>query len=378
MKIQNMQKVMNAKEIDATIIASNANLLYFTGNVPSGYLYIPKSGEAILFLKRPCGDLGGEQIYKPEQIPEILKAKGIPLPKLLLLEEDSISASEYLRLSGVFEEAKIVNGGGIIRSLRAVKTDEEVQILINTAKVHAELYKTISTIFRYGMSDIELSIEIERQARLLGHLGIFRMYGLKMEAFMGSILAGGNAVNASPYDFALGGQGAHPSLPFGANGTKIEGSMTVMIDVSCNTMGYITDMTRVYAIGKIPDYIYKAHQVSLEIQNEIANAGKAGITGEELYNIAVKIVSKNNLQQHFMGFAQQSKFVGHGLGIEINELPVLAPRSKMEMKENMAIALEPKFVFPNIGGAGTENTYIVRKNGMEKITLFEEEIIKLD
>jgi len=378
MKIKNLQKIMTEKNIDGALIASNANLLYFTGTVPSGYLYIPSVGESVLFLKRPTAELSGVSIYKPEQIPEIIKNKGVKMPGTLLLEEDSISAGEYMRLSGVFENAKIINGGNILRELRAVKTDDEVEKLIKTAEIQAEIYKTIPDIFRIGMTDLALSIELERQARLCGHLGIFRIYGLKMEAFMGSILAGNNAVGISPYDFALGGRGQHPSLPFGANGTKIEGNMTVMVDMSCNLFGYVTDMTRTYCVGVLPDYIYKAHNVSIEIQNEISNAAKPGVTGEELYNKALEIVNKNNLQEHFMGLKYQSKFVGHGLGIEINELPVLAPRSKMELKENMAIALEPKFVFEEYGAAGTENTYIVRKNGLEKITLFEENIIKLD
>ena len=86
------------------------------------------------------------------------------------------------------------------------------------------------------------------------------------------------------------------------------------------------------------------------------------------------MVRRNGLADYFMGTGQQAGFVGHGVGLEINEPPVLAPRSKEILQPGMAIAIEPKFVLPGIGAVGIENTYIVRDGGLEKITVCEEEL----
>src|SRR5690554_2594005 len=104
---------------------------------------------------------------------------------------------------------------------------------------------------------------------------------------------------------------------------------------------------------------------------------KQGTSCADIYNWAIEIVNRNNLQSYFMGTKQQAKFIGHGVGLEINEPPVLTPRSKETLEKGMTFALEPKFVLPGIGAVGIENTYIVHDYGLENITLFEEDIIVL-
>ena len=168
-----------------------------------------------------------------------------------------------------------------------------------------------------------------------------------------------------------------PSCPLGANGSVLKEGMAVMVDMAGNYTAYLTDMTRVFAVGKLSELAYKAHQVSLEIQHEVEITAKPGVACSALYNIAAGIAGKEGLSAYFMGTKQQAKFVGHGIGIQINELPVLTPRSKELLEENMTFALEPKFVIPGTGAVGIENSFLVTSTGIEKLTLFEEEIIHL-
>lgn len=227
------------------------------------------------------------------------------------------------------------------------------------------------------MTDLELSVEIERESRLKGSRGIFRIFGQSMEIFGGSVLAGDNADTPSPYDFALGGGGLDTSLPVGANGTVLSDGMSVMVDMGGNFTGYMTDMTRVFSVGKLPDLAYRAHETSLEIQRRIAEAARPGTPASELYAIAVHTAAEAGLSEYFMGHRQQAGFVGHGIGIEINEMPVLAPRSKEILAEGMVFALEPKFVIPGVGAVGIENSFAVTAGGLEKLTPMDEEIVPL-
>jgi Xaa-Pro aminopeptidase len=228
------------------------------------------------------------------------------------------------------------------------------------------------------MTDLELQIEIERQMRKNGSLGLFRTFGSNMDIHMGSVLAGENAEAASPFDFALGGAGQDASLPIGANGTVLKDGTAVMVDMAGNYTPYVTDMTRVFAVGKLTDSAYRAHQVSLSIQNDIETTAKPGTGCADWYRLALKTAEKENLSSLFMGNKQQAKFVGHGIGLQINELPVLTPRSKEELRPGMVFALEPKFVIPGVGAVGIENSFAVTETGLEKLTVFEEEIIQLD
>ena len=372
--------LMAQRGIDAALIACNVNLIYTYGTVVSGYLYLPLESPARLFVKRP-NNITGEHVLpvrKPEQLPELIQECGLPLPKKLMLEGDELSFTEYNRLAACFPEAEVVPcGSSLIRQARSIKTVMEIEIFRRSGAAHAKAYEQIPSVYRPGMTDRQLSIEIERLMRLEGCLGIFRVFGQSMEIFMGSLLAGDNAAAPSPYDFALGGEGLDPSLPGGANGSLLQAGQSLMVDMGGNFYGYMGDMSRVFSIGKLPEKAYAAHQTCLEGQEAIANMAKPGVACEDLYNTAVKMVEEAGFADYFMGVGQKAKFIGHGIGLEINEAPVIAPRMKQELEPGMVFALEPKIVLPGVGPLGIENSWLVTTEGVEKLTVCNEEIIEL-
>ena len=371
--------LMAQQEIDAALITCNVNLIYTYGRVVSGYLYLPLNAPARLFIKRP-NNIEGEHIHsirKPEQLPDLLKECGLPLPAKLMLEGDELSYTEYTRLAACFLETTVVNGTPLIRKARSVKTNIEIEMFRRSGIAHTKAYEQIPSVYRPGMTDRQLSIEIERLMRLEGCLGIFRTFGQSMEIFMGSLLAGDNATAPAPYDFALGGEGLDPSIPIGANGALLQPGQSFMVDMGGNFYGYMGDMSRVFSIGKLPEKAYAAHQTCLDVQAAVIEKAKPGAVCEDLYNTAIDIVTKAGFADYFMGVGQKAKFIGHGIGLEINEAPVLAPRMKQELEPGMVFALEPKIVLPGIGPVGIENSWAVTTDGLEKLTLCKEEIIEL-
>ena len=375
-----IRALMAQQGIDAALITGNVNLIYTYGRVVSGYLYLPLNAPARLFIKRP-NDIEGEHIHpirKPEQITGLLKECGLPLPVKLMLEGDELPFTEYNRLAACFPETEVVScGTALIRQARSIKTPIEIEMFRRSGIAHAKAYEQIPSVYQPGMTDRQLSVEIERLMRLEGCLGIFRVFGQSMEIFMGSLLAGDNAAVPSPYDFALGGKGLDPSLPGGVSGTLLQAGQCFMVDMGGNFYGYMGDMSRVFSIGKLPEQAYAAHQTCLETQEEIVAMAKPGTVCEDMYNKAIEIVTKAGFADYFMGVDQKAKFIGHGIGLEINEMPVLAPRMKQELEPGMVFALEPKIVLPGIGPVGIENSWAVTTDGLEKLTLCKEEIIEL-
>jgi Xaa-Pro aminopeptidase len=372
-----IRKQLVANKLDACLLSTSVNILYANGSIFSGYYYIPAEGESILFVKRPVGMKGKNVHYirKPEQLPEILKKEGIKIPRKLMLEGDEMGHTEWTRLQACFSDAELVNGTALIRKVRSIKTNYEVEQIRASAEAHVRAYKRIPEIYRPGMTDTAFAIEIEYVMRHEGNQGLFRTFG-DMEAFMGSVLAGENAAVASPYDFALGGAGT-PYNPIGAAGHLLKPGNSIMIDMCGNFSGYLDDLSRTFSIGKLTDKAYKAHQVSIDIQNRLCEEMKEGAVCEDLYKISLKIAADAGLADCYMGTAQQAKFVGHGVGLVINELPVLAMRSKEILMPNMTIALEPKFVIEGIGAVGVEDTYLVHKDKSERLTMLDFDIIDL-
>jgi Xaa-Pro aminopeptidase len=373
----NIQRQLVLSKIDACFLSTPVNILYANGHIFSGYYYLPAEGQSVLFVKRPVG-LEGENIYyirKPEQIPEILKEKSIIMPQRLMLEGDALGYGDWMRLQACFPNAELINGTKDLRKVRSVKTDLEVAQIRASAKAHVRAYKRIPEVYSPGMTDVEFSIEIERLMRLEGNKGLFRTFG-DMEAFMGSVLTGDNAAVPSPYDFALGGAG-DLSNPIGANGSVLKEGNSVMVDMCGNFTGYMDDITRTFSIGKLTEKAYKAHQVSIDIQNKLREEMKEGAICEDLYELSLKMANDAGLGNCFMGTVQQAKFVGHGVGLVINELPVLAKRSKDILKSNMTIAIEPKFIIKGIGAIGVEDTYLVGKSESERLTMIDFDIVDL-
>ena len=378
---EKIQAALRRLPADALLLADNANLYYTSSRVFCGYTYVPAEGDMIYFVRRPVGLAGDNVVYirKPEQIIEEMQKRGLPFPQTLLVEGDSLSYNEYTRLASAFSSSRILPGGtALIRQVRAVKTPFEIGMIRQSAASHDMLYRHIPKLYTPGMTDLEFSIEIERAARQHGSLGIFRIFGRSMEIFMGNVLAGENADTPTPYDFAMGGAGLDDSLPIGCNGTTIHPGQTVMVDVNGNFTGYMTDLSRVYSLGEIPEKARHAHAVSLEIEQAVMSMARPGVAASELYDEALAIARDRKVEDYFMGHRQKAGFVGHGVGIEINEQPVLAPRSRDVLEAGMVFALEPKFVIPGVGPVGIENTFLVTDDGVERLTNCEEEIRSLD
>lgn len=379
LRLQRLRSLMAEENMEAMLISSNANIYYASGRVLNGYVYVPLEGETLYFVRRPVGIEGDNVVYihKPELIPSLLEERGVKLPSNIGIELAVTDYMTVMRLAKVFSRAEMKNASAVLRKARAVKTPFEIDMLKRSGIKHEEVYRRIPQLYEEGMSDIELQIEIERESRLEGCLGQFRIAGESMEIFMSNVLSGDNADSPTPYDFAMGGAGLDPSLPVGADGTIIKPGMTVMVDSNGNFTGYMTDMTRVFKLENVEDLALKAHQCSIDICRELSAMALPGVAASELYNRAMAMVKERGLEAYFMGYSQKAGFIGHGVGIEINDLPVIAPKSRDVLEENNVIALEPKFVIPHVGAVGIENTYVVRKDGLERITNAPEEIVDL-
>ena len=366
---------MKAASTDAVLLADNASKYYLTGRVYAGYIYVTVNGDVTCFVQRPVELDGPEVVYirKPEELPSVIR----DIPSRLGLELDIMSYSNVGRLKAIFPDSEIDNASTVMRRAREIKTPAEIALISESGVRQERVYRRVPHLYREGMTDIELQVEIERVSRLEGCLDQFRISGDSMELFMANIITGDNADAPSPYDFAMGGAGMSPSLPVGANGSEIKPGYTVMVDVNGNYTGYMTDMTRVYSLGEICDEAKKAHECSCRIHRELTEAGRPGTEAKALYERAIEIVTEEGLRHLFMGHRQHARFIGHGVGIEINELPVIAPRSRDIIRPGQVIALEPKFVIPGVGAVGVENTYVVTENGWECLTNAPEDITGL-
>lgn len=383
LRLSKVQDKMRSAGVDALLVADNANKYYLCGRVYAGFAFVPSDGDPVWLVRRPVG-LGGAGVFyfrRPDELPALVASAGPDTYGTLGLELDISPYSQVSRMQELFSAAvpslAFANANPILRDARAVKTPGEIRLMSLSGYKQEQVYRKIPGLFRIGMTDHELQVEIERLSRLEGCLGAFRISGQSMELFMGNILTGNNADVPTPYDFAMGGAGLDPSLPVGASGEEIREHTTVMVDLNGNFTGYMTDMTRVFTLGTVSQLAIDAHQCSIDICRMFEREALPGVEARTLYAMVEDMVRERRLERWFMGHNQHAGFVGHGLGIEINELPVIAPRSRAVLEENNMIALEPKFVIPDVGAVGIENTYHITPAGAVSLTNAPEPLVPL-
>ncbi len=374
-----VREMMVENALDAILITGIPNLYYLTGQILMAYLYFPRNDAPLLFFTGSFGEESEDliRVRKPEEIPGRLQSLHISAPSMIGLEEGDISAAEWKRLSLLFPGSQYCDASNMLREVRAVKTPLELEWLKETGQLHGEVYAQIPSLYRRGMTDVEFSAAIEHLTRIRGGLGLFRTYGFRMEAFMGTVLAGENGCMPTPYDFSLGGEGQDPSYPLGPSGRVMKVGETVVVDVAMNKRGYLTDLSRTFAVEKATEESLRLQSIAIKMEQEMVKAANPGVPSSDIYQIALDIAAEKGVEDIFMGREKQAAFVGHGIGIEINELPVLTARYRKPLKENMVIAIEPKLIGPN-GPVGVENSYLIEKEGAKRITPGNGEIVILE
>lgn len=383
-RIDKLQAVLRDKDIDGTLIVQKTDLFYFAATAQQGWLYIPTEGEALLMIFKDVERAAAESplpvisLASPKKIPEILQERGCPLPAVLGMELDVLPVNLYFQYADIFKGAKIVDVATEIRLIRAVKSDYEIGILRRACALSDRVCAQVPEILREGMTEVALAGQVEAYARSLGHQGIVRMRLWGSELFYGHLMSGPAAAVPSYLASPTGGSGVSPLIGQGAGFKKIARNEPVLVDYVFALEGYISDHTRVFSLGPLPDELLRAHEAMLEIQNEIKTRALPGVPAGDLYEMMVGLAAEKGYAEYFMGVGDRRiRFTGHGVGLELDEFPFLAKGQKLPLAKGMIIALEPKAILPGKGVVGIENTHLVTDSGLETLTLMNDAIMIL-
>ncbi len=381
-----LQKQMAEAGLDAVIIIQNADLFYFTGTVQSGNLYLPASGYPLYLVRKDAGRARMESGLKEvlpfssmKDIPRFLADYGYEEPGRIGMELDVLPVNFFERYRKVFPSAEFVDATPFVRKVRMIKSKYEIHLMQDAADQVEKVYRRAKEVIREGATDIEVAAELEFTARKDGHQGLIRMRGFNSELFYAQILSGADSAVPAYPDTPLGGMGLNPSFGQSAGLKKIERNEPVIIDFAGCVDGYLSDLTRIFSIGDVSPRMRRAYDDMLSIQELMKKLVFPGAPWGRVYDECLKLAVQMGYAENFMGSAgAQVSFIGHGLGIEIDEYPFIARGfNDMLFEEGMAFAFEPKVVFPGEGAIGIENTFYLSSQGLKRLTMTPEELVVL-
>jgi len=381
-RIASLQQRLGQNNVDGVLILQKTDLFYYSGTAQQGWLYIPESGDPLLMIfkdyQRAREESGIDRVVSlvsPKEIPETIFKFGYEMPKSLGLEMDVLPANQYILFQQIFTRAKIVDISLQIRLQRAVKSDYEIGLMRKAAKMADTLAAKVPDIIEQGMSEIEFAGLLEAYARSLGHQGLIRMRMWDNDLFYGHIMAGPGAAVPSCFASPTGGMGVNPSIAQGPGFNLIKKNQPILVDYVFALNGYLSDHTRIYCFGNLPDEFLRAHDAMLKIQEMVKQKAIPGSISGHLYDMMMSQAHDMGYTDYFMGAGDRKiRFTGHGLGLELDEFPFIAKGQTLALEEGMMIALEPKVVFPEKGVVGIENTLLVTDNGLESLTTFSDKI----
>jgi len=383
---QKLQALMQQDGLDAVLLMQSADLFYFTGSIQQGVLYIPVQGEPLYLVRKEFGrarmESGLKEIHpfkSPKDLPALLADFGYPLPHKVGMELDVVPVELYQRFAKVLEGCAVVGATHLIRTVRAVKSKYEIEIMKDAALQVDRVYQRAKEVIQEGMTDLELASELEYTARRQGHQGITRMRGFNSELFYGHIFSGADSAAPAYLDAPLGGIGVNPSIGQGASYKRIKANEPIVVDFAGAFDGYLVDQTRIFCIGGLPEPLRKAYDDMLRIEQKLKEIARPGVAWGEIYDQCYGLACELGYKEHFMGNAgAQVSFIGHGIGVEIDEYPFIARGFKEQVLEEwMTCAFEPKAVYAGLGAVGIENTFWVAQDGLKHITFSPEELVVL-
>jgi Xaa-Pro aminopeptidase len=252
---------------------------------------------------------------------------------------------------------------------RMIKSDYEIRQIRRSAEVVDAGIGKVPEMLREGMSELELQAMIEYEMRLVGHPGGVRTHGWDQEFGAGAVISGENGVIGNYMAAVLGGKGLSNAMPAGPSTGKIKRNEPIIVDMGGCWNGYYTDMSRTFCMGKLPKKAMDGYRWCRELQYEIVTRMENDHSFAELSEWTFDKACKMGYGENFMGIGDAKvSFLGHGIGLELDEFPVVFRGWKWGVVPGQIIAIEPKLMFPGIGAVGVENTWLVtEKAGKRKL-----------
>jgi Xaa-Pro aminopeptidase len=362
-------------------IFSKINLYYLTGTMQEGMLLIPRNDEAVLWVRRSYERAVNESHFPVIKTMESFRDATASLgamPSAVHIETEVIPVAFLQRFQKHFPIRKILPLDAQIAYTRAVKSNYELDLMKKSGELHRiTLEERVPGLLHEGMSEVDLVGALYAQMLQEGHHGVARFGMFDTEIAIGHIAFGESSLYPTSFNGPGGNYGMGPAVPLiGNRNRKLAKGDLVFIDIGFGFEGYHTDKTLTYMFSKEPDEnILREHTTCLDIQSRLAEQLKPGAIPSALYENIMNSLSPAFLK-NFMGFGnRQAKFLGHGIGLVIDEIPVIAKGFDSPLEENMVLALEPKKGIENVGMVGIENTFIVTPQGGQCITGYSKGLV---
>lgn len=369
--------------IDAALLLHHRDVLYYAGTArPASLLVVPDRSPsdgacrwATLFARRGLQEIRDEATIG-EVVPmrgfstltEALAALGLE-GGVLGIELDTTTAELHQRIAQAFAGWDVADVSPLVLDQRLVKDEHEIAATKRAASVADAGHLALPRAAAVGVSELALAAEVERAMRLAGHEGYqpLRHPGARGGGVL--LMSGENLAVRGGHGLVVTGAGLSAASPYGASRRELQAGDLIVLDIGSIQDGYTADESRTFVVGGPTRAQHALFAVTLEAEEAVLEAVRPGVAVPQVYEVAEAVVGQGTAPFFDPGSLVLPGFVGHGIGLELDEPPVLWPRDQTRLREGMVLAIEIEVSAPAEGMmTKLEDTVVVRSDGPEILT----------
>ena len=388
-RLDQLSKNLAAEGLDGALIQTPVDLYYYCGGRQNGTLFVPAYGTdasisgggngSVFFVRRSISrakyEAGGDD--SPIEIVSFprMKAFGEELANRGVSKPLGLQKAEIpMNFSSRFEQAVAMFGSSsdvssVVHRQREIKSPWEIKMMKQGAIIQKEMFEAVENTLKTGVTELDLVAAAESVSRSCGFGGNVQMRRYPLQCDRAVIVSGRAGGIPSFFDSAIGGTGPHPLSGMGSGFNKIAKNQPILVDLVHAHRGYVVDATRMFCIGNL-DPVWHQRLEDMNLVNQrvvesLSNNEDCSVAWQKGHDLA----SELGYRDHLMGMKpDQSMFLGHSVGLQLDESPVVAKGFDRSMEAGMAMAIEPKVVYQD-GSVGLEDTWIMTESGIERLTL---------
>lgn len=353
---------LRRRGLSGALLTSRAGRFYLAGTSQDGALWVEAERDPVLWVVRDA--VRARRETPVEVVPVAGRrelwgaARGRVAPGRPGIEADVLSVADLGRLG--LSAGAVEDVSGELLDQRRRKSPWEVGRLEEAGRIAAAVYAHAAEVLRPGLTEVELAGLLFARAQALGHEGLLRCRGF--EAYSWHVLSGPNCGLAGANDSPMSGEGLSPAFPVGAGRRTIRRGEPVLVDFGVCALGYHLDQTRTFCLGAPPAWLAEGYGAVEAVYAALRAALLPGRTAGEVFAAGAERARELGLEGYLGPPERRCRFVGHGVGVELVEAPLLAEGSPHPLEAGEVVAVEPKAVFPG-GGCGAEDTFLLTEAG---------------
>ncbi|RAH14361.1 MAG: hypothetical protein CMB56_005585 [Methanobacteriota archaeon] len=377
-----LSKELRKAGYDGALIHNPIDLYYFCGGRQDSTMFIPAEGSeatSIQYVRRSlsrakfeAGD--DDSIHEVVKFPRLselssdLKSRGVNRLPSMQLSNVPYSFAKRFQKSLSNLDGELIDCNNLVHKIREIKSKWEIEQMRNSAEIQLEMFDSVAALGCEGITELELTASAEAISRAAGFGGTIAMRRYPMQCNRGVVVAGRSGGIPSFFDAAIGGTGSYSGSGMGSGFRKIKQGEPVLVDLLHAHRGYIVDMTRMFVVGRLSKEWIERLDDMQTIKEVVVDALDQRKTCTDAWNEGYELACELGYSEHLMGMKpDQSRFLGHGVGLELDESPVIATGFDRPLNAGNTIAIEPKVIYQE-GSIGTEDTWLMTESGMEPIT----------